>query len=350
MLDYDDFNSQHSTDSITILFEELCALVDYPPTLAQAVLKSFKDSEVYVSGQRAGRLAGTEFLRICSNASVAVGYLTRTISSTVSGSWTSAIQLGLDEWVNAMVRNIWNLTNRSYGNTTCALLLKTTVVRRSGLSDSIADMMCRGLVSVSGSPVRDVGTQAVRISWSQCKANRCDGPGLSGRTYVKVPELKSRRAALRSLPRHATQDYLDNSEDAYLLARIGIPRGRCVDLMLEASHGNLMSNAVDKVKKTTISTLPHTDARLSYAARTKVKQYTASANFGILCRLMSFQMTVHQIKSLGLASRRPVQELMQHANNLPIFANTPCTFSDGCVLAREGFAYKRTCSDLAVYV
>ncbi len=59
MLDYDDFNSQHSLESIQTLFSEVTRYTDYPHDLATRLINSFTNSEVYVQGQRMGILKGT---------------------------------------------------------------------------------------------------------------------------------------------------------------------------------------------------------------------------------------------------------------------------------------------------
>jgi hypothetical protein len=59
MLDYDDFNSQHSTSSMQVVFEELAALTGYPPHLAEKIIASFEKGEVYVKGSYVGDLQGT---------------------------------------------------------------------------------------------------------------------------------------------------------------------------------------------------------------------------------------------------------------------------------------------------
>ncbi len=59
MLDYDDFNSQHSLESIKLLFETVCEYVGYDADLSARVINSFDQSEVYVGGAKCGRLRGT---------------------------------------------------------------------------------------------------------------------------------------------------------------------------------------------------------------------------------------------------------------------------------------------------
>jgi hypothetical protein len=59
MLDYDDFNSQHTLRSMQIVFEELCALTRYPEALAAKIVKSFVRGRVFVGGVDMGYSKGT---------------------------------------------------------------------------------------------------------------------------------------------------------------------------------------------------------------------------------------------------------------------------------------------------
>ncbi|AKJ26314.1 putative RNA-dependent RNA polymerase [Magnaporthe oryzae virus 3] len=59
MLDYDDFNSQHSNKTMRILFEELISVTGYPPHLAGPLLNSFEHSDIYVGDRKIGRSLGT---------------------------------------------------------------------------------------------------------------------------------------------------------------------------------------------------------------------------------------------------------------------------------------------------
>nr|UVX28882.1 MAG: RNA dependent RNA polymerase [Magnaporthe oryzae virus 2] len=59
MLDYDDFNSQHSNAAMKILVEETCALTNYPPDLAARLVESFDKTDIFVGGVKVGRSRGT---------------------------------------------------------------------------------------------------------------------------------------------------------------------------------------------------------------------------------------------------------------------------------------------------
>jgi hypothetical protein len=59
LLDYDDFNSQHSTEAMTVLFEELVDVAGYPAVLGDKICKSFQRSRVFVDGIDRGYSHGT---------------------------------------------------------------------------------------------------------------------------------------------------------------------------------------------------------------------------------------------------------------------------------------------------
>ncbi len=59
MLDYDDFNSQHSLESIKLLFDTVCEYVGYDANLNTRIVNSFDMSEVYVGGGKCGNLKCT---------------------------------------------------------------------------------------------------------------------------------------------------------------------------------------------------------------------------------------------------------------------------------------------------
>jgi hypothetical protein len=59
MLDYDDFNSHHTTRAMQILVEETCKLTGYPPHLADKLVSSFDQHHLYLGSQHMGRVLGT---------------------------------------------------------------------------------------------------------------------------------------------------------------------------------------------------------------------------------------------------------------------------------------------------
>ncbi|ALR68225.1 RNA-dependent RNA polymerase [Nigrospora oryzae victorivirus 1] len=59
MLDYDDFNSHHTTKAMQILIEETAALTGYPPELTKPLLDSFEKEDIYLDGKLVGRVKGT---------------------------------------------------------------------------------------------------------------------------------------------------------------------------------------------------------------------------------------------------------------------------------------------------
>lgn len=59
MLDYDDFNSQHSTESMQTVFARVCARTNYPPELTANIISSFSKEQIYHKGEKVGTCAGT---------------------------------------------------------------------------------------------------------------------------------------------------------------------------------------------------------------------------------------------------------------------------------------------------
>ncbi len=96
-----------------------------------------------------------------------------------------------------------------------------------------------------------------------------------------------RRLLLRKFPRHASQDYIEKNEGVHLLTRIGIARGRCVDLMLEVSHGNLVPIDGERSLHATVERLPIPMANLYVYASALYRRFIHKTHFGLLCRLMA---------------------------------------------------------------
>lgn len=59
MLDYDDFNSQHSNASMQTLFEVVTRVTSYPSELASKLISSFSKTEVFCRGEHIGKALGT---------------------------------------------------------------------------------------------------------------------------------------------------------------------------------------------------------------------------------------------------------------------------------------------------
>ncbi|QTE76050.1 RNA-dependent RNA polymerase [Neofusicoccum parvum victorivirus 2] len=59
MLDYDDFNSQHQTRAMQIIFEELGRLTGYPPGLLRPLVDSFDKCEIFLGATSYGYSKGT---------------------------------------------------------------------------------------------------------------------------------------------------------------------------------------------------------------------------------------------------------------------------------------------------
>lgn len=84
MVDFEDFNSQHSIAAQQILFEELIALTGYDSTLGANIIKSFSHMNCYVEGKRVGHMYGT----LCS------GHRATTFINSVLNAAYIAVALG----------------------------------------------------------------------------------------------------------------------------------------------------------------------------------------------------------------------------------------------------------------
>lgn len=59
MIDFEDFNSQHSLEAQKIVFEELIKLTGYDQELGATIIRSFDHMNCYVGGRRVGHMYGT---------------------------------------------------------------------------------------------------------------------------------------------------------------------------------------------------------------------------------------------------------------------------------------------------
>jgi hypothetical protein len=229
MLDYDDFNSQHTLDAQAIVIEELVGLSGYDFDLGYKLVDSIYNQFVVIdgkptklfgtlmSGHRATSIinsvlnlayimcaapeietmrsihvgddiyiktdtaseaasilskvsksgvrmnplkqsVGThtaEFLRHASGRSGSYGYVTRSISSVVSGNWESEMRLNAEEFVNSVLQSSWTIMNRS--RTECASLMARSMNRVTGIGLSLCRAALIGRASINGSPVRAQG-------------------------------------------------------------------------------------------------------------------------------------------------------------------------------------------------
>lgn len=89
MLDYEDFNSQHSIRSQQVLFEELIDVVGYDKQLGKNIIESFAKQDVYVGGKRVGRMAGT----LCSGHRA-----TTFVNSVLNAAYIAYVMGGYDSY------------------------------------------------------------------------------------------------------------------------------------------------------------------------------------------------------------------------------------------------------------
>jgi hypothetical protein len=291
MLDYDDFNSQHSIESMQSVFEIFCS--GAPPEILDWALKSF--SNAYIWGDPAnpeGQLSvgtlfsghrATSFINSVLNAAylrVLMGRDFWALKSWHTGDdvliTTSRVDL-----VDTIVRTCLdgrlriNPAKQSIGRVN-AEFLRVSFNRERGVGyfsrcvgslisgnwvqlklldelefvDSILGQ-CWTIVNRSGVrwlPVLIYSTFKRRVPTLAPYAKELllgeasfNGSPLRAPSQLEYLELRShiavaRKRAFRDLPAAATQDYLDNFVDGRILEKIEVTRGQLKRLMLEASY------------------------------------------------------------------------------------------------------------------
>jgi len=266
MLDFDDFNSQHTLSAQQAVIASLAEATNYPKELANRLIASFEHMEIHVKGASAGTATGTlmsghrgttfinsvlnaayirlsvgeeeysrcwamhvgddvylsaptfdaasqvlngmarspcrlnpnkqsvgsvsaEFLRTCSDDRVARGYVTRAISSCISGNWVSDLKLDALGGLNSMVQNCRTLYNRS-GGVEFAYVLSPSCARMCGTSTAIIRPILEGAIAVGAGPQFRSSGYYRTFEVDEGKEEVCDFNTLS------------------SVPAGATSDYL----------------------------------------------------------------------------------------------------------------------------------------------
>jgi hypothetical protein len=306
MLDYDDFNSQHTSESMKTVFECLCEVTGYDPVLGKRLISSFDRSRVFVGDKDLGYSRGTlmsghrattfinsvlnaaylrvyipdydnlfsmhvgddvfikaptleraaeivtavgesplrvnpskqsvgfntaEFLRVATNGSVSRGYLARSVSSAVSGSWTGDDPLDSMELIMTMRSAAWTLANRS-GVSLAYRMLAPALSRKCGLKRKDSETLLNPSVSVNESPVlgrHDLIEQVL---------------------VTAIPTIVAED--VRQYPAEATHAYLSNC--ASEIERFALTTtGLSVEVsMLESSYKKTTSSAADDCRMSTV--------------------------------------------------------------------------------------------------
>ncbi len=198
-------------------------------------------------------------------------------------------------------------------------------------------------VSLSwGGAVRTTNKPCFRLTWDRGGTLHTKH---RPKAYRGIPAAKARRV----LPLHATQDYLRASLEANQLARIGFSRGKCVNLMLEASYSNF-HDTVTGGETHILEALEKPSYINGIEKLGAVRHVKREAAFGALCQMVAPTLNIHEVRSLGIVAKKPVHSLLAQCNSLPVFCTTPCTYNDGCVIAKCGFEMTEIRSQYLMYV
>jgi hypothetical protein len=124
---------------------------------AKEAISRAKASKSVFNPRKQSYGAGSEFLRIATCGDLVMGYVNRSIASTVCGNWVSKLKLSGSELMELYARQSWTLDNRSMCNNFARNLLSFSLARRAKLSWGIAKSVCCNHVSINGTPVKYVG-------------------------------------------------------------------------------------------------------------------------------------------------------------------------------------------------
>jgi hypothetical protein len=199
--------SYHAGDDVY-----LSGKAEFVGELVEKLLKS--NVRINRSKQGCGRHVG-EFLRVAFTRDAGRGYLTRCISSLVSGSWTTESRGSTAELALNYGRQLWTMMVRS-GSRKLGWLLRTSMVRRLPEIAHYVPDICDLRMSVGGLPVLDG-------QLGECSVIMFEPP-------KKKKEKHKNKASF------ATDAFLDKHIDRRLLEEAGITREAMRRLMLEVSY------------------------------------------------------------------------------------------------------------------
>jgi hypothetical protein len=304
MLDYDDFNSQHSNLTMKTLIAELIDYTGYDRVLGAKLIESFDRSRLYVGGEYIGQVKGTlmsghrgtsfinsvlnmayavtvypelwamdsvhvgddvyiaskslndtanlmtairdstmrvnplkqsigsysaEFLRIGINRNCAFGYLSRAISSVVSGNWESDSALTPLEALTSLVSTSWTLCNRSNNSDFWKCILSATV-RATKQPRNLVARLLEGSLTLGEGPARGRRAEIHKLLVTVVVTKKQDDRELD--VVLKHRDLK----------RYATSEYLSKHIQPFereILDKLNISVS---DMMVSASYAKTFNN------------------------------------------------------------------------------------------------------------
>ncbi len=165
-------------------------------------------------------------------------------------------------------------------------------------------------------------------------------------------DLRERwRERIKSLPKHAIQDYLEVSQDLYHLRRVGIDHGACWSKMLEASFSNVllaMGAAECHVGWSATPFFPSTGRVCLRDAAVWRRKHEKP--LGMLCTLMLPALSYRQVSSLGLSLQRDMSDVRLASGNITVIAHTSMSYSDAANLGKHGYGRHDAYTDFPMFV
>lgn len=204
---FGEFNTYHAGDDVLMMTTNASAVDAVAATLQLGQVRMNRSKQAFLVHEG-------EFLRIRFSHEMALGYLSRSIASVVSGSWVTTKMLDEEEYTNSMLNLSWTVCNRAFSERGSLFMAEDFKMRMPHLARWAKEVLT-GVASVNGSPVRSVMNYVsldVEIE-----------------TDKEVPDLRADAG-------FATQDYLNNHTNHALLKQIGLAPGQLYGLMKEASY------------------------------------------------------------------------------------------------------------------
>lgn len=304
MLDYDDFNSQHTLRAQQMVIEELCAACDYRHDYTTRLVSSFDRMFAYVDGKVVGRITGTlmsghrgtTVLNSILNAAYvryAAPDMWRSFNSLHTGDDVVAdmpsyrdLEVLLENMksagfrLNPMKQGIGRVCaeflrmvvtkqyamgycNRSIascisGNWTTEGALSSTeairvmvqharsLINRTQLDDlsTVLVPSVSRLTGLKRKLVAELLAGRVAVGEGPCYTNNGTWEGC----FIEAAASQSSKVSYRSQPKLATTAYLSNALSNVELRSIELARTSVVDMMLDASYSKSLAHDPEVIK------------------------------------------------------------------------------------------------------
>jgi hypothetical protein len=135
----------HAGDDIVFRVEDM--------SKAREVVRKAIESKNVFNPRKQSLGPSAEFLRVATYGNLSIGYVNRTIASTVCGSWVNKIKLTEATMPSLYARYAWMLDNRGMVQNYASALLSHSMWKRTGFAKSLCKKILMHKVSVDASPV-----------------------------------------------------------------------------------------------------------------------------------------------------------------------------------------------------